>query len=269
MRYLHIIILALGCSYCGYAQNNNTFRSDFLSETKPYFSDVTITENGELEVQVDSVYMTKEIAEKGLILEFALKKWDGEMIFIHSGYIREVWRRDINTGAVSQVGVWNMNDPELFKHQRRIMQTTNKHPCFLYGGAQSSFNSENFNLLFNARVGFFLLLNTWDLALSESFSFTTTEETVDFNIELGLLSKVYFPIKKAKLSPYVGTGVSLVITDGVDETDDIYFQTMFLTGVSWYIGPGSLDLGTIVYLNFKDGVKCTFNLSLGYTFMFR
>jgi hypothetical protein len=271
MRYLYLAILALACSYCGFAQNRDKFRTVFLSETGIYFSDATIKEDGSLEIQaIDSIYQPMDISKKDSILEYALRTWNGEMIFVHSGYIREIWRRNINTGAVSQVGVWNLNNPELFKYRRRVLETTKKHPWFFYAGVQSNFNLEGFSMLVSAHIGFFLLKDRWDLALSESFGLSTSEtsESVDLDEELALISKVYFPIKKYKISPYIGAGSSFVFSNVMDKVD-IYGQTMFLAGISWYVGPGSLDLGAIVYLDFRDPVKCSFNLSLGYTFLFK
>ena len=278
-RYLYSMIFVLVWSYSGFAQNSDTFRSAFLSDSKAYFSDASIKEDGTLEIQaIDSVYRSIDVVKKGLILENALKNWHGEMIFVYSGYMREIWRRDIKTGFVSQVGIWNLNNPELSKHQQRTLETTKKHPWFFYAGGQSNFNEQIFNLMLSTRIGFFLLKDRWDLALSNSLgiftskaseSDSTGEGSSSVSEELGLLSKVYFPIKleKYKLSPYVGAGISLAGTGDFDEFET-YCRTMCLVGVSWYIGPGSLDFGTQVNLNFREPIQCNFSLSLGYTFLF-
>jgi outer membrane protein W len=87
------------------------------------------------------------------------------------------------------------------------------------------------------------------------------------NAELGLLSKVYFPIRKYNISPYVGAGISRVFTSSSMDIGDenvnsknIYWNKMLLIGISWYVGPGSWDFGTQLGNNF--------NLTLGYTFSF-
>jgi hypothetical protein len=119
--------------------------------------------------------------------------------------------------------------------------------------------------MLSARIGFFLLKDRWDLALSETFGVFTSQanESGNFNEELGLLSKVYFPIKikKYKFSPYTGAGVSLVVDGDFDE-QDTYFRTMFLAGVSYYVGPGSLDIG----MQYDKTSK--FTMTVGYTFLF-
>jgi hypothetical protein len=272
-------MLALTCGYRGLAQTNDTFRSTFLSETEDYFSDAVVKEDGTLEIQaIDSLYQPIRVDRKRAMLQKALKKWDGEMIFIYSGYTREIWRRNINTGVVSRVDTWNLNNPELAKYQRNVLETTRKHPRFFHIGGQAQFNSDNLNLQLNVRGGFFLLKERWDWALSGSIGVTPSENSSFTSVELGTSSKVYFPvkIKQHQFSPYIGAGVSLVYTvsdyeteNDYDYTEDVYGQGTFLIGVSWYVGPGSLDIGTNINMDFRDAVKCNYSLSLGYTFLFR
>jgi hypothetical protein len=90
--------------------------------------------------------------------------------------------------------------------------------------------------------------------------------------ELGIMSKIYLPIKKYNLSPYIGAGLSRRYTESVTpgyttagypdvKVDETYqWQTMLLLGASWYVGPGSWDFGLQIG---KD-----FNVTLGYTFLF-
>ncbi len=274
MKHIYTIVFILvSCQY-GVAQNKNAdnFISKLLSENVQYFENAKLNDNGTLEIQVnDSVYSSIDPSRKSIILEVALKKWDGEIFFIHSGYNREIWKKDIKTGQVSLVGQWNLNDPEIYKYLPKMLQTTKFHPWFFYIGGQSSFNSDYTNVLLSARIGSFLLKDRWDLALSGSFSVNGNDINSMVTAEFGALSKVYFPIKKYNVSPYVGGGFSRVYTSsnmdidmgmGMESTsvDNSYWNEMLLLGVSLYVGPGSLDFG----LQFGKN----FNVAIGYTFSF-
>jgi len=281
MKYLYIMIITLAGYNFGLAQDSstNTALPDFLSEYKQYFSHATIKENGNLDIQADSVFISMDIAKKNAILELALKKWDGEMIFIHSGYKREIWRRNVNTGVVSLVGSWNLNDPEIDKYLPKALQTTKFHTWFFYVGGQINFNSEHYTLFLSARIGSFLLEDRWDLALSGSISGANNNKNTTSAIEIGVLSKFYYPIKKYRISPYAGLGLSWVSTYmrvdnsisfpgmggeipgfGYDGIRDNYLKAMLLLGISWYVGPGSLDVGLQIGRNL--------NMTIGYTFSF-
>jgi hypothetical protein len=269
MKYLYLIILMLVCFQYGFAQESNvdTYISNFLSENEQYFASAQLKEDGTLELQTKEAYSTMEQNKKNAILEIALKKWDGEMIFIHYEYIREIWKKDVTTGQISLIGQWDLNNAEIHKYLPKTLQTTKFHPFFFYVGGQTNFNSDNFTLLLSARIGSFLYKDRWDLALSGSLSVSDNDVNSMTNAELGLLSKVYFPIRKYNISPYVGAGISRVFTSSSMEFgteyadfDDSYWNKMVLIGISWYVGSGSLDFGAQIGDNF--------NLTLGYTFSF-
>lgn len=100
---------------------------------------------------------------------------------------------------------------------------------------------KNINGALNARLGFFLLRNRWDLAASvtEQLSGNIEDENPSMLTSVGLASKFYFPMKKHNLSPNLGAELAVTIpAEGV-----MSFTPSFLAGVSWYVGPGSLDAG--------------------------
>jgi hypothetical protein len=101
----------------------------------------------------------------------------------------------------------------------------------------------------------------WAFSSSLGVNFINDSETV--NADVGLLSKVYFPIRRKNLniSPYIGGGISRVYQYaevGDDFIMENYWNAMLLLGISWYVGPGSVDLG----LQYGKTVSVT----LGYTF---
>jgi len=269
MKKIYIIIILLFCfQYInGQTEWADINLTDFLTDNEQYFSDAKLRKDGTLELLAKESFSSIDQNKKNAIIEYALKKWNIEIVYIRAGYKREIWKKDLTTGLITLIGLWDLNNAEVYKYLPRTLKTTNIHPFFFYVGGQSNFNSEKFSLFLNARIGSFLYKDRWDVALSASVSVSDNQGTSIANAETSLLSKVYFPIRKYNLSPYIGTGISRVFTSTVtdnsnqySENDDSYWNSMLLLGISWYVGPGSLDLGTQVGDNF--------NITLGYTFSF-
>jgi len=105
------------------------------------------------------------------------------------------------------------------------------------------------------------LRNRWDLAatLSEQISGNIDAEGTLLS-SAGLASKVYFPIKKINLSPYVGGQAAVSIPEG----SNISFSPSGLAGVSWYVGIGSLDLG--VYIGQHNSLMIGYTIIPNYRF---
>lgn len=266
----------MACCQYGITQNlsADAFMSTFLTENRQYFDKVKLNNSGILEIQAkDSIYAAMDQNKKSVILVIALKNWAGDIVFVHSGYIREIWKKDQQTGTVALIGHWDLNNAEMYKYLPKTLQTTKYHPWFFYVGGQTHFNSDNLSLMLSTRIGAFLFKDRWDLAISASVSISESELQEIYNIEIGPVSKLYFPIRKYNISPYIGGGVAYVYSGFNMDTSAIdyglsdigssttnYWRTMALLGISWYVGPGSLDVGT----QFGD----YFSLTLGYTFSF-
>ena len=83
-------------------------------------------------------------------------------------------------------------------------------------------------------------------------------------VQLGIATKVYFPIKKLHVSPYIGAGVSYSWNESYtdynsNEVSDV--STPLYVGISWYIGRGSIDLGFQISKSTIFTVGYTFSLS--------
>ena len=133
------------------------------------------------------------------------------------------------------------------------------HPWFVYLGGMGQYTSDHqITAALNSRIGFFLLRDRWDFAWTLSMGASGVDTTdLGFNISYGVMSKYYFPLKKIKLSPNVGIdlGNNVYMVDD-QSTNSSYFS--LLTGISWFVGKGSLDL------EFKIGDE--FTTLIGYTF---
>jgi hypothetical protein len=105
-------------------------------------------------------------------------------------------------------------------------------------------SEKNINGALSARVGFFLLKDAWDLAatFSELLSGNIENDEISLQTSIGIMSKVYYPIKKYSISPFIGGEAAIqLVKDG-----DPSFTFSPLLGLSWYVGLGSLDLGVRV-----------------------
>ena len=108
-------------------------------------------------------------------------------------------------------------------------------------GASQMDSFKNINGALSARIGFFLLRNKWDMAASvtEQLSGNIEDESSSMATSVGLASKFYYPIKKYNLSPSLGAELAVTIPS----EGEVAFTPYMLAGVSWYVGPGSLDVG--------------------------
>jgi hypothetical protein len=182
-----------------------------------------------------------------------------KVAYVSYGHKREIWGKDA-TQTVKLLDTLDMNNSnlkEIMKESQRLI----RHPWFFYFGGQSMFTTENINIAFNVRGGCFLLMNRWDVALSlaMNYAYNNGDDNNIFHIPIGLASKYYFPmtVKKQRISPYLGIGIDYVL-DGNAGEEQINLSA--LAGVSWALGPGSLDVGI------QYGKVSKFALTAGYTF---
>ncbi|MDR0287693.1 MAG: hypothetical protein LBI03_08345 [Clostridiales bacterium] len=115
-KYLYAIAILLCCPYVT-AQNTNAneFIAELLSAHSRYFKNALLNDNGMFEIHAnEDIYAAMDSSKKSEMFETALKKWDGDMFYVHSGYRREIWKKDIRTGTVSPVGNWDLNRLEIY-----------------------------------------------------------------------------------------------------------------------------------------------------------
>ena len=133
-------------------------------------------------------------------------------------------------------------------HQRR--RATRR---FYYLGGQFSGAKGSHNGTINGRFGTFLYDDKWDTSLTLNLGYVKNEK-FQFAGSTGLDTRVYFPIKKIRLAPYVGAGVSWTFAP------TRYVELKGLAGSCWFIGGGSIDAGV------QYGLKSGFSFTVGYTF---
>ena len=251
-KYIIIISLILSATCRAQTVNERNFqKEDFLSQFGIYFENAEMTENGVIRLEAKDAYSSLPAEKKNTVMEIVLSKWDQTLVSVSYGYKRELWQKKSVFDTAVLLDSWDLNTLYTPKTTLKTLQKTDMHPWFFYFGLNSSFNSDILNLNVASRIGFFLLKNRWDLALSYtagvSGGISENDDTSNVMSDLGLMSKVYFPVKQYNISPYIGSGISYVWNyidnnDGDGITSTSWNIPLYL-GVSWYVGPGSLDFG--------------------------
>jgi hypothetical protein len=244
---------------CAFAQNQEVFKKNVLSQYGSYFEKVEFSKEGLLYLDAKESYFSMSTEMKISTMEAILSKWNENPIIVRYQYKREVWKKD-NSGDVNLLDLWDLNTPYLQQPAgQRTLQTTNVHPWFTYFGGSSSFNSDYSSLYLNGRIGCYLWKNIWDIAISGSIG----NISKDYISSIGLMSKVYYPMtmkEKYRISPYVGLGImyNYQETNNQGTSSSSY---PFYTGISWFVGPGSFDVGFQFGQNFTTTIGYTFSPS--------
>jgi hypothetical protein len=244
-QLLTILFIALLGSQQIFAQASkklDALREKVLPQYSTYFSQAETTENGQLNLKASDTYSVLPAASKKSILSTITKAWQDSLVIVLYGSKRELWGWNARTSETKLLDEWDMAIPI----SAPIItvadaQKTNLHPWFLYlGGQFMGDNNQNINLSFNTRVGFFLLLNRWDLAATLSAgSSGNVEATGTPYSNIGLMSRVHFPIKKYSISPNIGAEMILA---SFGETESTFVPSLVL-GFSWFVGIGRVDIG--------------------------
>jgi hypothetical protein len=265
--YIALMILMMGLPQL-YAQDPSekivSFREVVLSQYNVYFTNAELTESGQLTLSAVERYNLLSTSGKKAIMDNLIKTWQESLVLVQYDTKRELWGWNSETGNALFLDGWDINATAIAKTAMTSTSKTALHPFFVYFGGQGQMDKNHeANAAFNSRVGFFLLRNRWDLAWTFSggvLGNIDSEAAMTNRFSTGLMSKVYFPIKKINISPNVGIDVSSTAyssSESVGTTSDR--SVSLLAGISWYIGHGSLDVG------FRIGKE--FNTMIGYTYI--
>lgn len=261
MKHFYILILALIIGQQSFAQNNSefdVFKKNILSLFDAYFENVEMSGEGKINLYATATYHLLPTLTKNTVIETVLSKSTANLAIVNYQYKSELWKKEPKNNRIDLIDTWDMNSITQTSHTN-APQKTNAHPWFFYLGAGGTFTDEtddNSSVYFSSRLGFFLLKNRWDLATTYTFSNTDNGDTSSSISNIGLMTKAYFPIKKINISPYIGTGISYIISDNF--SNDTYEIPLYL-GISWYVGFGNLDVG--FQTNGENSI-----FTIGYTF---
>lgn len=205
-----------------------------------------------LTLQARRDYMKQPIEVKTAAVEVFMRQFPGCKVVVSTERgENELWHT--NEGKAVMVDSWKSYNMQLADFMRKEDKMKKYGRWYYYVGGSFSGTVETANGSVNLRGGTFLFKDIIDAAATLNFGFSKTQET-SFTGDLGLSSRAYWPIRKLSLSPYLGIGVSWAFAPSM------YFEFQAFTGVSWYVGPGSLDVG------FRYGIKSSWAITIGYTF---
>ena len=220
----------------------DSFRSDVLAKYQAYFSAADLDENGQLRLTASESYRELALSGRKDIMNIMLRSWQESLVVVHLGSRRELWNWSKETRDAQLIDSWDLNPEPVASVPAVAQSDIARHPWFFYiGGAQQMDSFKNINGALNARVGFFLLLDKLDLAVSltEQLSGNLEDESASLMTSIGLASKYYLPMRKYNLSPNLGAELAVTIPAG----GKMSFTPAMLAGVSWFVGPGCFDAG--------------------------
>jgi hypothetical protein len=238
-----------------------SFRVKVLPGNSLYFDKADVTENGQLSLSALNKFIVLTDEEKKAIMANITKTWGNALVLVNYGSGKELWSWNPETGNARLLDEWDLNSPRLANALQVKPQRPVNHPWFIYfGGQLGGNNQKNITLALNTQVGFYLLLNRWDFAATlyagRSGSVEATTSTGFANV--GLMSRLHFPIKKLGISPNIGGEITLASLDKTQST-----SKSLLLGISWFVGIGSIDIGvrlgngvsTVGGLTISPGIK--------------
>jgi hypothetical protein len=240
---LFVLLLGAQQTFSQQASTLESFRKKVFSDFSTYFNQAEMTENGKLNLSATEKYTALYTDGKKLIIEKVFIAWPDSLVLVHFGSKREVWGRCAEKGSIELLDTYDLNAPLLARQGNLVGRP---QPWFFYiGGQLSGDNQHNINIALNLRVGFFLLLNHWDLAATFSGGVsgnTSYDNSGNGWANVGLMSRVHFPIKKIKLSPNIGGEVTVGLMGG----SPVNINAAIVVGLSWYVGFGSLNIGVSI-----------------------
>jgi len=219
------------------------FREKVLPEYNMYFNAADLTVSGQLSLFAVEGYTKMNIEDKGAIMAKIFSAWKDSIVQVRYGSKREIWGFTGETRSLQLLDVFDLNST---LHLKTTIIASRPHPWFFYLGAQfGGDNQHDINVALNLRLGFFLLLNRWDLATTFSGGLTGNTQFISAATgwsNVGLMSRVHFPIKKIGLSPNIGGQITM----SVNGSTPAQVNGAVVAGLSWYVGIGCLDIGVQV-----------------------
>lgn len=270
MKKLQILILLLVVAQqVSIAQNAteklNVFSSGVLPSYSLYFASARFTPDNQLELIATAEYNLLSANSKKTMMDNLLRSWHETLVIVKYESKRELWGAEADTNRALLLESWDINAAAPVQATQTNPLPGSKssmHPWFFYlGGSEMIDSNKNINIAFSSSVGFFLLKNRWDLAATFSGSAMGNfgnESDMAGQTSIGLQSKVYFPIEKYHISPNIGFEIARA-RYSISETVSKSLTPALVTGISWYIGIGSLDL------SFRIGEQSM--VMIGYTFV--
>lgn len=181
-------------------------------------------------------------------------------VYVISAHHGELWQ-ETTEGVINRVDSWDTNTVAMLPDNnfKQMPARSLKHPWFFNVSGALCFNSPNFYFNLYGRYGFFLRDGKWDLAANLLIGYNKSKGSKgSFSNSIGVDSRMYFPMKRMNINPFVGVGMSFA----------------FGGGNKSFVMPTSLGLNVPLWKGCLDACwqydKVNKNvLIIGYTFMFK
>jgi len=249
-------LTAQGQSEHGQSEHGQSAKSPILRHSE-YFKSISTLNNSTCYIIAFETYSKLETDTKQKIVNEIAQDYPDYIIVVSYGIYRELWKWNNHSKTAVLLDIFRTNENLSLSNSIKNNQNISKHPVFFHiGGMQNLDSNGNLNVYLNSRVGSYLLYNKLDLAISFTYMLNGNikSETMLKQTMLGLMSKYYYPIQKYNISPNAGLDISIT---GAGTAPTL----SLLLGVSWHVGPGSLDLGFRIHNNITTMLGYTFLLS--------
>lgn len=221
----------------------------------------------------DSVFYQNldEVTKNYLIESNARKYGKIQRAVVRCGYEREIWVKGSDSSFNFSFEK-DVNDFRPADFQRKTNAVYSKADFFSYAGMAMDFSSSHFTFNVSTRFGCYFFKRFIDASVIYSYSVTSSNGSTFSAMTLGLMARQY-PFYKKKsmqrlgLSPYTGGEIAWRPTFVEGNRSDS-FTINILIGISWLIGPGSLDIGVQggLILDESFDSNATFAATIGYSF---
>jgi hypothetical protein len=213
-----------------------------ISQYSLYFASAELTEAKQLKLNAKTDYIKLSKPGKKAVVDNLIRSWQESLVIIQNETYKELWTWDNDKNESRFIDSWDLVAKVNSISADKVFSPVSKHPWFFYVGNMLRYNSNHdLNGAINLRMGFFLLRNRWDVAASVSEQLSgnvDNDDDLTVSTNVGLSTKVYFPIKNLNMSPYVGGMASISATSGSSTV-----TPSFLVGASYLLGIGCFDVG--------------------------
>ncbi len=213
-----------------------------ISQYSLYFTSAELTEAKQLKLNAKTDYVKLSKSGRKAVVDNLIRSWQESLVIIQNETYKELWTWDNDKNESRFIDSWDLVAKVNSNPADKVFSPVSKHPWFFYVGNMLRYNSNHdLNGAINLRMGFFLLRNRWDVAASVSEQLSgnvDNDDDLTVSTNVGLSTKVYFPIKNLNISPYVGGMASISATSGNSTA-----TPSFLVGASYLLGIGCFDVG--------------------------
>ncbi|MDO9255829.1 MAG: hypothetical protein Q7U54_09985 [Bacteroidales bacterium] len=238
---LFVFLFGLQPAYSQSPDKLTLFKQKVLPRFSTYFSLAELTEKGQLTLQASEPYFTLASENKKAVISDIANSWKDSLVIVRFDTRRELWGWNARTSETKLLDEFDLAIPLPAAGAVSSTPKMTMHPWFFYLGGQFAGDSQkNIGISLNTRLGFFLLLNRWDFATTLSIGSSGNIEVAGTPYaNIGLMSRVHFPIKKTGFSPNIGVDMTLA---SVGEAEPTYVPSL-VVGFSWFVGIGRIDVG--------------------------